>query len=91
MKSQHTNVATGLKKAKGMLDKIMQLVESDSYCPDIAQQINATIGLLQQANKHLLREHIICCGKSKLTSNDSWEVTTFVDELMRTRDIATRK
>jgi DNA-binding FrmR family transcriptional regulator len=91
MKSQHTAIATGLKKAKGMLDKVMQLIESDSYCPDIAQQINATIGLLQQANKQLLRKHIICCGKSKLTSKDSGEVTQFVDELMRTRDIATRK
>ena len=57
-----------------MLKKINTMIEADEYCGDIAQQINATIGLLKKMNTDLLKSHLICCGKSKLFSSDEQEV-----------------
>lgn len=32
-----------LKKSRGTLDKVAQMIEEDCYCADIGQQINAVI------------------------------------------------
>ncbi len=80
-----------IKKAKGMLDKILDMVEKDVYCADIAGQISATQWLLKEANRQLLKNHLMCCGKSKLTSSNSHDVEGFVDELVKVWDISTRK
>ena len=84
-------IALGVKKAKGTLDKVLQMIEEDRYCADIAVQINAAQGLLKEANKQLLKNHLKCCGKTKLVSKDSAEVEAFVDELVRVWDVSTRK
>ncbi len=44
-----------------MLDKIEKMLIEKSYCADIAQQINATIGLLRNANMVLLESHLQTC------------------------------
>ncbi len=44
-----------------MLDKIEKMLAEKSYCTDIAQQINATIGLLRSANMVLLESHLQTC------------------------------
>lgn len=84
-------VLLSLKKAKGTVDKVMQMVEEGRYCADVAQQINAAIGLLKNANNELLKSHLMCCGKQQLGSSDPQKVATFVDELIRVWDVSTRK
>ncbi|MEI7477356.1 MAG: metal-sensing transcriptional repressor [bacterium] len=69
----------------------MQMVETDQYCADIATQISAAQGLLKEANRQLLKNHLACCGKTKLMSKDSGEVDNFIEELVRVRDVSTRK
>jgi DNA-binding FrmR family transcriptional regulator len=54
-------IALSVKKAGGIIKKIEKMIEEDVYCADIAQQINAAIGLLKQANNRLLENHIKCC------------------------------
>lgn len=85
------DIALPVKKAAGTIRKIEKMIEEDIYCADIAQQINAAIGLLKQANNKLLENHIKCCGARKLLSNDKKEVDDFVKELIRVRDVSTRK
>ncbi|MFA7717395.1 MAG: metal-sensitive transcriptional regulator [Candidatus Absconditabacterales bacterium] len=84
-------IALSVKKAGGIIKKIEKMIEEDVYCADIAQQINAAIGLLKQANNRLLENHIKCCGARKLLSNDKKEVDDFVKELIRVWDVSTRK
>lgn len=84
-------IALGVKKAKWTLDKVLKMIEEDVYCADIAVQINAAQGLLKEANKQLLKNHLKCCGKNKLVSKDSAEVEAFVEELVRVWDVSTRK
>lgn len=85
------DIALAIKKASGTIKKIEKMVEDDVYCADIAQQINAAIGLLKNANNRLLENHIKCCGAKKLLSKNSKEVDAFVKELIRVRDVSTRK
>lgn len=85
------DIALAIKKAAGVIKKIEKMVEDDIYCADIAQQINAAIGLLKNANNRLLENHIKCCGAKKLLSKNAKEVDNFVKELIRVRDVSTRK
>ncbi len=67
------------------------MIDSDQYCADIAHQVNATMGLLQSINRELLKNHLSCCGVKALSSEDIVKKTEFIDELVRTWDVATRK
>lgn len=84
-------VLTSLRKALGTLKTVNEMAEEWRYCADIANQINATIGLLKSANRELMRSHLACCWKKKFSEGSEKEVTDFIDELVRTWDIATRK
>lgn len=55
-----------VKKTQGTLSKVTQMIEEDTYCADIGQQINAALGLLKSANIELMKNHLMCCGKNAL-------------------------
>jgi DNA-binding FrmR family transcriptional regulator len=55
-----------IKKAVGTLTKVQKMIDDDVYCADIAHQINAAMGLLQSANRELLKNHLSCCGTKAL-------------------------
>lgn len=88
---KHKKVRTSIKKAQWMLTKIDTMLHDDAYCVAIATQINATIGLLKEANKQILKQHLACCGKKKLVSKNPIEVEEFIEELVRVWDVSTRK
>ncbi len=48
------------------------------------------MGLLQSLNRELLKNHLAKCGSTKLTNNHP-EKAEFIEELVRTWDVATRK
>ncbi len=84
-------ILTSLKKARGTLDKVIEMTENGAYCADIAHQINATLGLLRSGNRELMRDHLQCCGREKLGSSDIRIADAFIEELLQTWDVATRK
>lgn len=84
-------ILLSVRKAMGTIKKVEKMIEEDVYCANIAQQINAAIGLLKSANNKLLEHHIKCCGARKLLSNDKKEIDDFVKELVRVWNVSTRK
>jgi CsoR family transcriptional regulator, copper-sensing transcriptional repressor len=86
-----SEILLSIKKAVGTIKKVEKMIEDDVYCANIAQQINAAIGLLKSANSKLLEHHIKCCGAKKLLSKDKSEIDDFVKELVRVWDVSTRK
>lgn len=83
-------IQLNIKKAMGTLAKVQKMIDDDVYCADVAHQINASMGLLQSANRELLKNHLACCGTKALSSE--WkEKEDFIEELVRTWDVATRK
>jgi CsoR family transcriptional regulator, copper-sensing transcriptional repressor len=91
MQHNRKHIITALKKARGTLDTVIEMTENGTYCADVAHQINATMWLLKSANRELMRDHLQCCGREKLSSPDSRIVDAFIDELLKTWDMATRK
>lgn len=71
-----------LKKTAGMLNKIERMIDENVYCADVAQQINASIGLLKKMNEIILTDHISCCGPKKLNWSKI-ESEQFVQEVMK--------
>ena len=76
------------KKAIGMMTKVNEMLLQDAYCADIAQQINATMGILKKMNYLLLRNHLSCCGKTNLSSKDPKDAEAFLDEFFRVIDVS---
>ena len=52
----------------GTLAKVQKMIDDDVYCADVAHKINASMGLLQSANRELLKNHLSCCGTKALSS-----------------------
>ncbi|MDP2669819.1 MAG: metal-sensitive transcriptional regulator [bacterium] len=85
------DITLSLKKAQGMIVKLQQMLDEDLYCADIAMQVSATIGLLKRVNTQLLKNHLLCCGKNKLTSPDTGQVKEFIEELVKVWNITSSK
>ncbi len=83
-------IQLNIKKAMGTLAKVQKMIDDDVYCADVAHQINASMGLLQSANRELLKNHLACCG-TKALAGQGKEKKDFIEELVRTWDVATRK
>jgi DNA-binding FrmR family transcriptional regulator len=56
-----TAIRVALKKTRGMVEKIDTMLDEDRYCIDIAQQVNAAIGLLRGINRTILVNHLHTC------------------------------
>lgn len=80
-------IQISLKKAQGQLKLVDKMIEEKRYCLDIAQQINAAIGLLKGINNHILESHLLSCGSNKLNSKNKTVKLKFAKELVRTFDL----
>lgn len=49
-----TKILSNIKKTRGLMDTIEKMLADDRYCMDVAQQINAALGLLRSANATIL-------------------------------------
>lgn len=76
-------VSLNLKKAQGQIALVQKMLEDNRYCVDIAQQINAAIGILKKTNDLILESHLNTCATNKLNSKNKAERERFVQELIR--------
>ena len=81
---------TNLKKARGQVDRLITMAEEGRYCMDLAQQCNAAIGLLQQANLLILESHLHSCGE-QLASKDAAVREKFIKDILRACAVSRRK
>lgn len=81
--TEKSKALLSVKKAYGTVSKIKKMIEEDKYCPEIIQQINSTIGLLQSSKKTLLLGHLDHCLEDKLKSNKK----EAIDELIKIFDL----
>ncbi|MFA6427491.1 MAG: metal-sensitive transcriptional regulator [Candidatus Magasanikbacteria bacterium] len=83
-------IKLNLKKVQGQINLIQKMLDEDRYCVDIAQQINAAIGILKQSNNVILENHLSTCGAHKMNSKKPAERSEFVKELIQTFNVATK-
>lgn len=72
MKTLRPNKAKALKSAKqaqGTLIKVVEMIDEDTYCPEVIQQVDSAIGLLKTAKRELLSGHLDTCVAHQMSSN----------------------
>lgn len=79
-----------LKKARGQLEAIINMVEKDTYCIDILTQVLALQGALKGLSPVILESHLNTCAAEHLNSKDSEKKDKFIKELIRTFDLSRR-
>lgn len=82
MDPQHQQaVVNRLKTARGHLDGIMRMAESDAYCPDLMKQLAAVQGMLEGTSRLVFRNHLETCVATAMREGRTEEI---LDELMET-------
>ena len=76
-----------LKKSKGMINKISEMIEKDEYCIDIIQQNLAAIGLLKSTHQILLNNHLDECFRKVVSSHNKKQQQEMLDEILRVSKI----
>ncbi len=61
MQADKKQIIRLLNTARGQIDGIINMVESDRYCIDVSNQILASQAVLTRANKEILQAHIFNC------------------------------
>jgi len=69
LKEKKQKALLSIKKAYGITAKVLEMIEDDKYCPEIIQQIDAVIGLLNSSKKSILENHLNDCLEKKLHEN----------------------
>lgn len=82
-KENKQKASLSVKKAQGTVNKVLQMIEEDKYCPEIIQQIDAVTGLLNSAKKTLLKGHFNHCLEHKIHENKQ----KTIDELIKILDL----
>lgn len=54
----HVAIARRLKRANGHLETIIEMIEAGRPCTEIAQQLSAVEGAIENAKKALIQDHI---------------------------------
>lgn len=74
---------TQLKKAQGMISKVIEMAEADRYCIDLLQQSLAAMGLLKGANKLILENHLNSCFKAGMQKTGSKRQKELIREVIQ--------
>lgn len=90
MSEQKKKAHTAVKKAHGLLGKILKMIEDDTYCVDVMQQNLAVIGLLKSAHQSLLETHMSHCVKGALEAGNQAKKEEMIEEILKVSKIANR-
>jgi len=83
MTQQKAKALISFKKTKSLMEKIIQMVESDVYCINIMQQNLAAIGLLRSAHEMLMENHLNTCFKSAFETKNVKKQKQMTEEILK--------
>lgn len=67
----HPEIVKRLKRAKGHLAAVVEMIEAGRACVDIAQQLYAVEKAISQAKRTLIQDHIDHCLDAAITNGDA--------------------
>lgn len=71
------------KKAKSLIEKIIQMIGDGEYCIDIMQQNLAVIGLLKSAHQQLMESHLNSCFIKAMGTNNEKRKQEMTNEILK--------
>ncbi len=66
---QKTKALRVAKQARGMIDKVIAMIEADEYCPGIIQQADSVSGFMASVKRELLAGHLDTCVMNRMKEN----------------------
>lgn len=90
MKKNSKKFLTNLKKARSLIDKIIEMDENNEYCIDIMQQNLAAMGLLKSAHQMFLEDHLGTCFTKIMKSSNEKRKTEMIEEILRVSKLASK-
>ena len=60
----HPDIVKRLKRASGHLESVIEMIEAERPCLDIAQQLQAVESAIAKAKKTLIHDHLDNCLES---------------------------
>lgn len=79
-KNSKDQILHRLQIARGHLDKVISMVESDAYCIDVVHQSIAVQAALKKTDEVVLENHLKTCVADSIRNGDSREA---IDEVMQ--------
>ena len=80
----HADKAKTIRKLKtvgGQIDGLIKMVEDDRYCIDISNQLMASISILKNVNKDVLRVHLEHCVYDAISNEDKEDGLKKIEEI----------
>ncbi len=62
-----------LKIVRGHMDKVIKMIEADTYCIDTLQQTSAIVSSLRQVEQIILENHLRMCVTDAVTNKKNIE------------------
>ena len=79
-KNTNERILHRLKIARGHLEKVIRMVEEDTYCIDVMHQIQAVEKGLSETNNLILENHLNCCVADAISQGKKDEA---ISEIMQ--------
>ncbi|PLX21534.1 transcriptional regulator [Candidatus Parcubacteria bacterium] len=83
MSMDDKKVLISLKKARSLINKIIDMIENKEYCVDVMQQNLAVIGLLKSAHQEVLKKHLNTCFKNAMAAKNEELKQKMIDEIIK--------
>lgn len=83
MTTRKENTLINFKKARGIISKIIKMVEANEYCIDIMQQNLAAVGLLKSAHQMLMENHLNTCFKTAMGTKNEKRKQEMTQEILK--------
>lgn len=77
------NLINRLNRIEGQIRGIKRLIENDTYCDDIINQVNSSKSALNGVSKIILKKHMESCVAQKLKNDDPEIINEFIKTIER--------
>lgn len=87
---QKKKALISVKKAKSVLEKVIQMMDDDEYCIDIMQQNLAAIGLLKSAHQTMMENHLNSCFYNAMQSKQDKKKQEMISEILQVSKLSSK-
>lgn len=81
MGQSHMAELPRLRRVRGQIDGVEKMIADGRYCIEILQQVKAARSALKALEATILKTHLKGCVRSALTSKDSFDADTKIQEI----------
>lgn len=86
-KDTHERIIHRLKIARGHLDKVIKMVEDDTYCIDVMHQMQAVESGLKETGNLLLENHLKSCVADAIKKGNAEESIAEIMQVFRKKQL----